>query len=112
MHKQRNENICADYVSGLTMEQCAEKYGLTKQRVRQILDKHDIGKEFRAKPKEIGLKDGVVEDESRDVFLGINVSEADKNALREEAERRGLSMSRLSSDFLKEMLAGLRPEVE
>jgi hypothetical protein len=44
----------------------------------------------------------------RDEFLGINISEADKTALREEAARRGISMSALTADLIKDMLKEVR----
>lgn len=107
MNEQRDKEIVACYIGGKTLEQCGQEFKITRERVRQILRKHGILKHARVKPK-VGLDDGgVVKTDGRDEFLGVNISEGDKQALREEAERRGLSMSRLSSDFIKEMLAKL-----
>ncbi len=111
MHEQRNEEIAVCYVvEGKTLEECGQKFGITRERVRQILRKNGI---FKAKKtQKVGLNTKGVVEEGRDVFLGINISESDKRALREEAERRGISMSRLSSDLLKGMLEKMKQETE
>lgn len=36
---ERNQNIYADYFGGMTLQSVAEKYGLTRQRVEQIVVK-------------------------------------------------------------------------
>lgn len=94
MSKERNEEICRLYVSGLTLNQCGDIFKLSHERVRQILRKAGVFKRDRA-----------VERSDRDEFLGVNLTEADKDALRAEAERRGVSMSSLTSDLIKDMLA-------
>src|SRR5678815_4936049 len=104
MHEERNHEICDCYINGMTLKDCGKKFKLSPERIRQILRQEGVFKHARARPQTYGLKQGLVEDSSRDEFLGINISEADKDALRAEAKRRGLSMSRLSSDFIKEML--------
>ena len=38
----RNESIIADYTSGLTLKECAERAGVTPERVRQILRDNDV----------------------------------------------------------------------
>lgn len=108
MFKERNDEICKLYtVEGLTTQQCAERFKISRERVRQILRRAGIYRKDRAEQKILGLRNGVVETAARDEFLGVNLSESDKHALRAEAERRGVSMSSLTSDLIKEMLAAL-----
>lgn len=103
---ERDKAICKLYVSGKTLKECGLAHGITHERVRQILRKAGIYRNLRPVP--LGLKDGVVESDVRDEFLGVNLSETDKAGLREEAERRGLSMSSLTNDLIREMLATVR----
>ena len=90
---ERNDLICQRYVAGATLQEVGRAFHISNERVRQILRKAGVFKTDRRK-----------EVSDRDVFLGVNVSEADKVALRAEAERRGMSMSMLTSDLIKEML--------
>lgn len=108
MHEERNQEMCQCYINGMTLQECGERFHISHERVRQILKQAGVFKNSRAKQQNVGLKAGLVESDTRDEFLGINISETDKDALRAEAARRGLSMSKLSSDFIKEMLAGLK----
>jgi len=43
----------------------------------------------------------------RDEFLGVNLTESVKRSLKDEAEKRGLSMSNLTSKTITEMLVSL-----
>lgn len=104
---ERNGAICRRYVAGATLQEVSQEFLLSRERVRQILRKAGVFKGDRLRPSHLGLRDGVVESSARDVFLGINISERDKVALRAEAERRGISMSALTSDLIKDMLATL-----
>lgn len=94
---ERNEVICSRYTSGETLQDIATSLKLSRERVRQILRKHGVFK-----------KDRPVERSDRDEFLGVNISEADKLALKEEASRRGISMSALTADLIKDMLKEVR----
>lgn len=98
-HVERNTEICRLYVEGATLQEVGEGFKLSRERVRQILRKNGVYK-----------KDRAVEKSGRDEFLGVNITESDKAALREEASRRGLSMSALTSDLIKDMLASLQQE--
>lgn len=91
---QRNADICAYYKAGHKLSECASRFGLGRQRVQQILLAAGIWKPY--------VKG------DRTEFLGVSVSAADKAALTEEAARRGLSMSALTSDLIKDMLAEVR----
>jgi len=105
MNQERDEKICQMYINGTSVRECSEKFLISLERVRQILRKADV---FPVDQKtEIGLIEGLifVEDSSRNEFLGVNISMSTKNALKKKADRCGVSMSRLASDTLDEMLA-------
>lgn len=42
-NKERHDELIALYKSGRTMPEIAKLYGITRQRVQQILAKHNIG---------------------------------------------------------------------
>ena len=93
MNEERDIAICELYLSGKTLEEIGDVYGLRRQRVQQILKREGYDRTDRP-----------VERSDRELFLGVNVSESVKAALREEAVKRGVSMSSITSDLLKEML--------
>lgn len=90
---ERNEEICRLYVSGLSIYDLRDQFKVSHETIRQILRRAGVFK-----------KDRHVEASERDVFLGVNVTDAVKTALREEAEKNGMSMSELSSDAIIAML--------
>ena len=92
---QRNELIVQKYQSGHPIEELCLEYKITRSRIFQILKKAGVPRERHG--PQVG----------RDQFLGVNLSEPVKDALRAEANRRGISMSSLSYDMLKEMLITL-----
>lgn len=95
-HQQtRNEEICQRYMAGETLKACGDRFGISCMRVKQIV-------------KKAGLWRKRIDAEPRNEFLGVDLSDVDKQALRQEAARRGVSMSLLTSDLIKEMLA-MRP---
>lgn len=94
---ERNAEICRLYTGGLTLQQVGDHYGLTKERVRQILREAGVYKTDRKKETKV----------VRDAFLGINITEGDKVALCQEAARRGVSMSQLTADLIRKMLSEL-----
>lgn len=89
----RNTAICAMYVAGSTLQVCAEKYAISRERVRQILRKAGVFK-----------RDRMVEKSDREAFIGVNVSETTKTAVKALADERGISVSRMTSDMLDEMV--------
>ena len=105
MNQERDERICQLYVNGTSVRECSEQFEISLERVRQILRKADVF--LTDQPTEIGLKDGriCIENTNRNEFLGVNISTTTKNALKEKADRCGVSMSRLASDTLDDMLA-------
>lgn len=90
-HNERDADIMRRYTSGEPIQSLCTTYNLTRGRIYQILK--GVRKERRDSPQV-----------PRDMFLGINVSESVKDALLIEANRRGISMSSLSSKTLREML--------
>lgn len=91
--EQRNADICSYYKADHNVAECGKRFGLKRQRILQILQASGVWQPY--------------EKTGRDVFLGISLTEGDKAALRAEAERRGVSMSALSAEAIKEMLAAL-----
>lgn len=89
----RNFEMCRQYMDGTTLDDCAVRFGVSRERVRQILRKAGVFK-----------RDRFVEKSQRDHYIGINVSEASKEGLKDLAERQGVSVSRLASDTLERML--------
>lgn len=89
--KKKDAEVCELYKNGGSIQRIADKLNISRQRVQQILRYHKIEKRNR---------DGI----NRDEFLGVTLNESDKTALRTEAKRRGISMSTLTANLIKEML--------
>lgn len=97
---ERDTEICRLYRDEhLTLEQCGKRFELSRSRIKQIL-------------KENGVQPNPRQASGRDEFLGVSVTEEDKVALRDEALRRGSSMSKLTSDMLRELLEKIRQQRE
>lgn len=84
--QQRDEAICAYYVKGRKLAECASHFRLGRQRVLQILKAAGVWKPY--------------EKMKRTKFLGVSVSYETKAALKVKAEEAGLSVSRFASDAL------------
>lgn len=89
----RNEAICRFYADDHTLAECGKKFGLKRQRIQQILQAAGVWRQYART--------------GRNKHLGVTVSEEDKMALTAEAKRRGVSVSSLTADTIREMLAGL-----
>lgn len=89
----RNAAICARYQAGAKLAEVAKHFQLGRQRVLQILKAADVWR-----PYEKG---------TRTKFLGVTVSEETKLGLLRLAEERGTSVSKLTSDALDGMVAGV-----
>ena len=87
---ERNAAICAHYVSGATLKDCASRFQLGRQRVMQILMAGGVWRPY--------VKDG------RTKFVGVVVSPETKDALKEKADAAGKSVSRFASDVLDEVV--------
>ena len=96
---QRNADICAYYQQGINAsattsaaaKACASRFGLGRQRILQILQTAGVWKPY--------VKTG------RTKFLGVNISEQTRDALKEKASEAGVSVSRMVSDVVDEMVA-------
>lgn len=95
---ERDALICQMYMEKQSLQHIGKQFGLRRQRIKQIVQKAGLWRE----------RSDALDD--RDEFLGINISEADKIALRAEALRSGISMSALSADWIKEKLASLKEQ--
>ena len=91
MSPERDALIVKRYQEDVPMAALAEEFQISKGRIYQIL-------------KKAGVPRRAVRTSERDLFLGINISEDVKNALKAEAARQGVSMSSLSAKSLREML--------
>ena len=91
--RARDAAICDQYRGGVPAAKIAAGVGLTPGRVHQILQSNG----FRG-------ADRPNRHNGRDEFLGLELEGRTKAALRQEAERRGVSLSPLSADTLREML--------
>jgi hypothetical protein len=83
-YTDRNIEIIRAYVDGQSVSEIQERFGLSRGRLYQILK--DIVK--------------VRKSSERNQFLGVEVTSTTKKALKEEAKRRGVSVSALVSDTL------------
>ena len=93
MNTDRDKEICKQYVGGMKVNDLADQNEISPERVRQILRKAGV---FR--------KDPVVARTGRNAFLGVMVTKDEKAFLKEVAEKRGLSVSALTSDMIKKLL--------
>lgn len=98
----RNAAIVLRYNAGENFRMIAEAYGISRERVRQILRRNNIEPRKRGNPMR----------SDRTIFLGVEVTDEVKEALRVEAKRRGVSMSSLTSVTLQEMLKAVHAEGE
>lgn len=96
----RNDAMCRQYLaarakgegSGDIVWALATQYHVTPAWVYDILRRGGISTER------------VFNASDRDVFLGINISDDVKDALKRKAEHDGFSVSRLSHEMLSQML--------
>ena len=89
---ERDRQICRLYSEGKTFSELSHRFKITRSRIQQIVK---IG----------GASHGKLS--KRGEFLGVNLTESVKRSLKDEAEKRGLSMSNLTSQTITEMLTSL-----
>lgn len=102
MNEERDKEICRLYLDGVNLDDLGRKFDKSSERIRQILKKAGIYK--NAKLQKVGLRAGVVVSQTHDEFLGLNLTEDDKELLRLAAEKDGLSMAALTRSWIKEKL--------
>ena len=83
---ERDMDICLYYQTGKTPRECAKYFKLSHQRIGQIISNGGVKRERKT--------------QNRREFLGVNVSEATKDALTIKAFDEGTSVSQLASDAL------------
>lgn len=86
----RDEELCQKYVAGHSVQQCAEAYSISRERVRQILRKAGV------------WKTGIWA--FRREFIGVNVTEEVKDALQAKADAEGTSVSKLAALALEDLV--------
>jgi hypothetical protein len=93
---ERDKQICALYAAGATLQACADRFNLTRQRVKQIVKQAGV---YRKTEQPGRMSD-------RDAFLGINVHPDVKEYLRRESIKRPevRSVSELCDTWLREKL--------
>jgi hypothetical protein len=91
-NEERNGQICALYKEGLTQVELGKRFGLSAFWIAYILKKAGITRDDRPVPPR------------RPKFTGIHLSEGVKEAMRQEAQRDGVSMSAfISALVVKEL---------
>jgi len=98
--QRRNAAICEAYVNGVSVHALSEEYGISTQRIRQILRRNGVTKrdQFQAPRRHhLGMSQ-----------VGITVTDSVKEKLKQEAQRRGMTMSSFGAELLKESLDALR----
>lgn len=88
-NEQRDAEICRRYSAGETLSELARCFGLGRQRIQQIVKKGGVWKPY---------------ERQRDQFIGVSVSGETKEKLKQKAEGKGVSLSRLTSDALDELV--------
>ena len=92
LNVERDKRICKLYTEGVTPTELSRQFHLTRSRIIQII-----------KLSGVPMQNKIFRDE----FLGVNLTESVKRSLKDEAEKRGLSMSNLTSKTITEMLDSL-----
>jgi len=98
---ERDAEICKRYkgddkTPGATLEQLAERYALSRERIRQIVLAGGLSKHDRSQANN-----------SNDTFLGVYIPSRVKRELKNEAEKRGVSVSSLSIKAIIAMLVDI-----
>lgn len=91
---KRNADICRMYLMGrITLQQIGELFGLSKERVRQIVKTAGFNQAHRRQTQT-----------PQRVYLGIGVASHVKEMMRREAEKQGISLSELTGQALEQSL--------
>lgn len=89
-HVERNAEICKLYQEGATIPALAKQFDISRQRIRQVIRAGGVWQRAKKRP----------------VFLGIDVAQETKDKLKEVADKKQTSMSKLASDAITNMLNG------
>ena len=86
----RNAAVCDYYLAGHKLSECAKHFELGRQRVLQILKQREVWVPYvRTK---------------RTKFLGVSIKPAAKKALKRKASEKGISVSKLVSDAVDDLV--------
>lgn len=93
---ERNAEICKLYQDGATIPALATQFGISRQRIRQIVRAGGVWQRATTRP----------------VFLGVDVTQETRDKLKEIADQKQTSMSKLASDAITNMINGEADEQE
>lgn len=88
---ERDARICLRYQEGTSLEGLSKWYGVSAQRIWQILSRAGVF---------VARRDGARTD--RTAFLGVTISRDTKDALKREADEKGISVSALVSSKVRQ----------
>lgn len=94
-HAERDMMICNLYLSGSSIKEIGTLSNLSRQRIYQIVKQYDL-----ERPAASHL--------NREQIVGVVIDEDDKKALRAEAEKQGVSMSKWTLNLIKDKLKDIR----
>jgi len=89
-HSNRNKEVVAYYLADNSQVACAKEFGLSKQRIHQILKKAGAWVPLQRS--------------NRTHHVGVVVSEKTKGALEDKAIKAGISVSRMAADALDNLV--------
>ena len=90
VHAERNAEICKLYTEGTTIRALAAQFDISRQRIRQVIRAGGVWQRSKTRP----------------IFVGIDVTQETKDKLKDLADSRQTSMSKLASDAINAMLNG------
>ena len=98
-HEERDLLICNGYKAGDTQEELAERHGLTRARVGQILKRHGLAPSDRSR------------ENSQLSFVRVHLKVPVREALLEECKRQDIAVSKFVSDVVERELKQLGIEI-
>lgn len=91
LHAERNRQICEQYQRTGRITETARMFNLGRQRVTQIIKRAGVWKPRTRGP--------------RIAYVGVNVSEEAKQALRDAASAHGMSISQYTAQVIDDVVA-------
>lgn len=90
----RDAQICRLYLEGLTSTEIGDHFQLSRERIRQVLEKGGVTRVYRRSVQT-----------DRHAFVGVDVPKRVKDAMREEAAKRGVTLSQLALEAFDKYVA-------
>ena len=97
--EERDLLICNGYKAGDTQEELAERHGLTRARVGQILKRYGLAPSDRSR------------ENSQLSFVRVHLKVPVREALLEECKRQDVAVSKFVSDIVERELKQLGVEI-